>query len=660
MALKDWSTTAADNASAPGINWAEGQPPSSVNNSARQMMADIKSGVSAVCADVDEMAALTKAKQTDGTIVQVLGRAAIGDGGGGFFYWDASSTATPDGGTIFASDEGGVGRWIRDAKEISVAHFGALGDGSDQSAALLAAFSWLSSGDRTLHVGAGVYVYSSDILINSADAISLIGENRDSVKFVASTGVGPRPFIFRNCNGVLTCGIHFYDDNVKDGEAAFNNVEYQNCSNVLFEKNRVEGANFYGLGVFQDTSGGPAAACNNVVVRFNEFKDVGTIGLEVFPKVLSYNFEAYGNTFIDCGLNPGGFIATPCAMKPGQAYVGAKIYDNVIRGGKGGIFLGNYETLECYNNEIIDNTGRPVSISVTTHTFPYTASNRYIHVHNNSVIFKDHAPTADEAININGTVTNNGPIIIDGNTIDGAYDGIYATGSVAFPNLQIINNKIGDLVTGRVIRIYNVSGSSPAAPLIKGNIFKNRNGSSAVYRVELVSAPGTIIQDNTFFNAGNNAIVITTSDGTVIESNIVYGYNGADAANVALINITDTSASKYFVLRNKLYAAAGNPIAFYNGNSANPTVIAQDNWSDTLLPFALSGTPNVSGGALEVGANAGGRGRTFYGTAAPSGGAYYAGDIVWNTSPTNGGNIGWVCTSGGTPGTWKTFGAISA
>lgn len=42
MPLYQWSTTPANNATAANsINWAEGQPPSSVNNSARQMMADV-------------------------------------------------------------------------------------------------------------------------------------------------------------------------------------------------------------------------------------------------------------------------------------------------------------------------------------------------------------------------------------------------------------------------------------------------------------------------------------------------------------------------------------------------------------------------------------------------------------------------------------------
>lgn len=36
------------------------------------------------------------------------------------------------------------------------------------------------------------------------------------------------------------------------------------------------------------------------------------------------------------------------------------------------------------------------------------------------------------------------------------------------------------------------------------------------------------------------------------------------------------------------------------------------------------------------------------------------GDIVYNTAPTPGGYLGWVCTVTGTPGTWKPFGLIAS
>ena len=48
-----------------------------------------------------------------------------------------------------------------------------------------------------------------------------------------------------------------------------------------------------------------------------------------------------------------------------------------------------------------------------------------------------------------------------------------------------------------------------------------------------------------------------------------------------------------------------------------------------------------------------------YGTSVPSAGDWLVGDKVMNTIPTAGGNIGWVCTTAGTPGTWKSFGAIA-
>ena len=47
------------------------------------------------------------------------------------------------------------------------------------------------------------------------------------------------------------------------------------------------------------------------------------------------------------------------------------------------------------------------------------------------------------------------------------------------------------------------------------------------------------------------------------------------------------------------------------------------------------------------------------GDAAPTYGSFTQGDIVWNTKPTPGGWIGWVCIGSGTPGTWIQFGAVA-
>ncbi|HEX2887169.1 MAG TPA: hypothetical protein VHP59_12120, partial [Vineibacter terrae] len=42
MALRHWSTTPSGNAAVAGVNWTEGQPPSTVNDSARQEMAQVR------------------------------------------------------------------------------------------------------------------------------------------------------------------------------------------------------------------------------------------------------------------------------------------------------------------------------------------------------------------------------------------------------------------------------------------------------------------------------------------------------------------------------------------------------------------------------------------------------------------------------------------
>jgi hypothetical protein len=44
-----------------------------------------------------------------------------------------------------------------------------------------------------------------------------------------------------------------------------------------------------------------------------------------------------------------------------------------------------------------------------------------------------------------------------------------------------------------------------------------------------------------------------------------------------------------------------------------------------------------------------------YGSAAPVAGTWVAGSIVWNWAPASGQPPGWVCTVGGTPGTWKAM-----
>jgi hypothetical protein len=75
-------------------------------------------------------------------LVYVASRATDGDGGEGWWRFDAASSATANGGTILAPDAG-TGRWIRQYNDrLYVEQFGAKGDGAtDDNAAITAAMT---------------------------------------------------------------------------------------------------------------------------------------------------------------------------------------------------------------------------------------------------------------------------------------------------------------------------------------------------------------------------------------------------------------------------------------------------------------------------------------------------------------------------------------
>lgn len=93
-------------------------------------------------------------------------------------------------------------------------------------------------------------------------------------------------------------------------------------------------------------------------------------------------------------------------------------------------------------------------------------------------------------------------------------------------------------------------------------------------------------------------------------------------------------------------SAAAQPIAFPDGNTRSGRSYACEFPRGIVI-----GEQGVVGSLSKL---------VTTGTAAPVTGTWVQGDIVFTRTPVAGGSIGWVCTTGGTPGTWKTFGSISA
>lgn len=104
----------------------------------------------------------------------VIGYYLPGDGGGGDFFWDATSTDPEDGGTVFEVTGTPTGRWKRlFADTINVKWFGAKGDGSDDTVDFQNAIDYFSANSK-----------KGEIIVDSVYTITnvIIGSERISLK----------------------------------------------------------------------------------------------------------------------------------------------------------------------------------------------------------------------------------------------------------------------------------------------------------------------------------------------------------------------------------------------------------------------------------------------------------------------------------------------
>ncbi len=78
-------------------------------------------------------------------------------------------------------------------------------------------------------------------------------------------------------------------------------------------------------------------------------------------------------------------------------------------------------------------------------------------------------------------------------------------------------------------------------------------------------------------------------------------------------------------------------------------------WQTSGIPAPPADNTTMAGQVMPNGK------RIFWAAAAPTSAEFTAvlGDIIWKTSPTAGTNPGWMCTTAGSPGTWKAMGNLA-
>ena len=238
-------------------------------------------------------------------------------------------------------------------------------------------------------------------------------------------------------------------------------------------------------------------------------------------------------------------------------------------------------------------------------------------------------------------------VSIIGNVLDSITDadevgngaGIYVR---AIQNATIIGNSILDASAAAVHGIYcrliediNISA----------NTIRN-SGSRGIY-INSVDEQ-YLINGNIIVDSGGNAIKIEGSEADtdgVISNNIIQ-----TAVDYGIYN--QTSIGDYVVTGNVVRGITGASRGIYVPATVAQAIIA-NNISNATNP---SINANIDAVVKEF-LNSWNQGHK-YRSAAPTTGTWGVGDIIQNTIPSAGGNIGWVCVTAGTPGTWKTFGTI--
>ena len=197
--------------------------------------------------------------------------------------------------------------------------------------------------------------------------------------------------------------------------------------------------------------------------------------------------------------------------------------------------------------------------------------------------------------------------------------------NVSSSGLSLVGCKAYLRCTSDVVGFYNGAINNLT---IKGNLF--------------------VVTYDTGKTFSNRFLHLTNTDAFIIDDNTwVFGEIAAAPAADFTVTLVATGYSSFKGNRFINRTAAGRIRVLGTENN----LIASD---DLHNQADISGSRNANYGLATA------EPRTFYGTAVPTAGTFIRGDKIINTAPSAGGSVGWVCTSGGSPGTWKTFGAIAA
>jgi nitrous oxidase accessory protein NosD len=251
--------------------------------------------------------------------------------------------------------------------------------------------------------------------------------------------------------------------------------------------------------------------------------------------------------------------------------------------------------------------------------------------------------------------------LVSGNHISGFYIGIRGTGNVlASVTANRIErcrryheNDVGPLnggafaegvFSGNTVRLDGYTGTKVGGVFrgawsVRDNEFIGDTGAAYDYAVQM--APGArtaTFTGNTILRAVQGVYLQLSGSTVVLDGN---RFEGVTYPVEVVKDATSTVK-----LRGNAFGAGTTTAVLFSGAGSHGSYAASNN--------DLGAGGWASDGTAALASQLG------YSAAAPTAGTFTRGCSLLNIAPSAGGSVGWVCTTGGAPGTWKTFGAIAS
>jgi hypothetical protein len=528
---------------------------------------------------------------------------------------------------------------------VSVTRFGAVGDGvTDDAAAVQLAINYVATLGRGAIVFPPGYTYYLNSQINLCDNLTVIGYG---AKIKIGTGyAGINTPLFKNFSGTdfAAPGTRLASSNIGFYGLTFDGNDTGVAGST------VPNANMHGaiicVGGWDDNSG-----IDGFVVRDCSFSSFAGAGVMVWK---SSNIDVSSNSFLNFFTNATLSVGSPIDMhqvsrvviannrinhtSTAKSWHGITILDwtlgcsDVAVTGNVITNLNNGDGISCESNGVANIDGGAFTGNVIDNCL---GDGLHIQGCSDVVVTGNIFRASSSTSGLGIVFTNTTAVTIDGNEVSGPYiSGIFSNGGTL--RAVVTNNRIQGMVYGGVnyqgegIFLYTAGGTS-VSHRVCGNIIKDVDG-CGIYSNSTMGC----VSGNSIYNFGRSASATRnmgiTASGMVVDNTII----GVAATGLYGINVEDGCTVKNNTVTGTF---SGGPY--------------RQGWRNGVYDGGYLAYSNIQFDDIT-------KKVTLYASAAPVANRWVVGDVVYNTAPAAAGTIGWVCTTAGVPGTWKTFGAIAA